>query len=87
MIFCEQFAEQLDVVDFGAIVAVVSGRHNITTRTKPADTLKGTSRGSKAARKVFGNRKFPLGIKLPTLVGLPPFTPRLDMTRKTGTFI
>lgn len=87
MIFCEQFAEQLDVDDFGAIVAVLSGRRNITTRTKPADALEGTSRASKAARKVFGNRKFPLGIKLPTLVGLPPFTLRLHMTRKIGTFV
>lgn len=53
MIFCEQFAEQLDVDDFGAIVAVLSGGRNITTRTKPADALEGTSRASKAARKVF----------------------------------
>ncbi|EGT5700636.1 hypothetical protein AGJ48_21090, partial [Cronobacter dublinensis subsp. dublinensis] len=33
MIFCEQFAEQLGVDDFGAIVAVVSGRRDIKTRT------------------------------------------------------
>ena len=87
MIFWEQFAEQLDVDDFGAIVAVLSGRRNITTRTKPADALEGTSRASKAARKVFGNRKFPPGIKLTTFVGLPPFTPRQHTTRKIGTFV
>ncbi len=69
IIFCEQFAEQLGVDDFGAIVAVVSGRRDIKTRTKPADALDGTSRASKAARRVFGTRKFPLGIKLPTLIG------------------
>lgn len=87
MIFCEQFAEQLGVDDFGAIVAVVSGRRDIKTRTKPADALDGTSRASKAARRVFGTRKFPLGIKLPTLIGFPPFTLRMHMTRKIGTFV
>ena len=87
MVFCEQFAEQLGVQDFAAIVAVISGRRDLPTRAKPADALKGTSRASRGARKVFGDSKFPLGIKLPSIVGLPPATLRMHMTRKIGTFV
>lgn len=53
----------------------------ITTRTKPADAIEGTSRASKAASKVCGTHKFPLGIKLLTLVGFPPFTLKMHTTR------
>lgn len=34
MIFCEEVAEQLGIDDFGAIVAILSGRNVLTTRTK-----------------------------------------------------
>ncbi|MCX0498996.1 STM2901 family protein [Erwinia billingiae] len=87
MIFCEQFAEQLGIDDFAAIVAILTGRNNLPTRTKPRDAIDGTSRASREARKVFGTRKFPWGIKLPTVVGgYPPSTLRLHMTRKISTF-
>ncbi|MEN4931963.1 STM2901 family protein [Erwinia billingiae] len=69
MIFCEQFAEQLGIDDFAAIVAILTGRNNLPTRTKPRDAIDGTSRASREARKVFGTRKIPWGIKLPTVVG------------------
>lgn len=69
MVFCEQVAEQLGIDDFGAIVAILSGRNVLTTRTKPRDALKGTSYASRAARRVFPKAKFPFGIKLPTIVG------------------
>lgn len=43
MIFCEQVAEQLGVDDFGAIVAIVSGRNDLPTRAKPEKSTPGTS--------------------------------------------
>ena len=86
MIFCEEVAEQLDIDDFGAIVAILSGRNVLTTRTKPRDALKGTSYASRAARRVFPKAKFPFGIKLPTIVGgYPPRTARILFTHKLDT--
>jgi hypothetical protein len=38
MIFCENTANQPGIQDFGAVVAIVSGRNNLSTRTKPRDT-------------------------------------------------
>ncbi len=73
MIFCEEVAGQLDVDDFGAIVAILSGRNVLTTRAKPRDAEKGTSYSSRAARRVFGTAKFPFSMQLPTAVGgYPP---------------
>ncbi|EAB2096960.1 hypothetical protein J3W29_000081 [Salmonella enterica] len=45
MIFCENTASQfgIGVADFGAVVALVSGRNNLWTRAKPAGATKGTS--------------------------------------------
>lgn len=65
MIFCEEVAEQLGIDDFGAIVAILSGRSVLNTRTKPRDAIQGTSYASRAARRVFPYAKFPFGIKLP----------------------
>ncbi|CAH6380976.1 Putative phage related protein (plasmid) [Pantoea agglomerans] len=88
MIFCEEVAEQLGIDDFGAIVAILSGRNVLTTRTKPRDALKGTSYASRAARRVFPNAKFPFGIQLPTIVGgYPPRTARILFTHKLSTFV
>ena len=87
MIFCEQFAEQFGIDDFAAIVAILTGRNNLPTRTKPRDPIDGTSRASREVRKVFGTRKIPWRIKLPTVVGgYPPSTLRLHMTSKISTF-
>ncbi|XTZ39588.1 STM2901 family protein [Salmonella enterica] len=88
MIFCEEVAEQLGVDDFGAIVAILSGRNVVPTRQKPSGAIKGTSYASEASRKVFGKAKFPLGIKLPSVVGgYPPSTLKVRMVAKIGTFV
>lgn len=78
----------LGVDDFGAIVAILSGRNVLTTRAKPRDAEKGTSYASRAARRVFRTAKFPFGIQLPTVVGgYPPWTARIRWTHKLSTFI
>lgn len=90
MIFCENTVDQfgLGVADFGAVVAFFSGMNNQTTRTKPRDAIEGTSRASKAARKVFKNAKFPFGMKLPTWIGgYTPWTAKRTMVAKIGTFV
>jgi hypothetical protein len=88
MVFCEQVAEQLGIDDFGAIVAVLSGLNVSPTRRKPAGAIRDTSYASRGARKVFGSAKFPLGAKLPTVIGgYPPSTMKLRMTAKIGTFV
>ncbi len=53
MIFCENTASQFGMQDFGAVVAIISGRSNLLTRGKPIGATKGTSYASKAARSVF----------------------------------
>lgn len=90
MIFCEKTAEQfgLDNADFGAIMAVVSGRNDLSTRAKPANATKDTSYASRATRKVFKKAKFPFGIKLPTWPGgYTPWTARRVMVRNITPFI
>lgn len=58
MVFCENVVGQLGLglVDFGAVVAIVSGRNTLPTRAKPNGAEKGTSYASKASRKVFKKR-------------------------------
>jgi len=88
MIFCEEVAEQLGVNDIGAVVAILSGRNVLPTRTKPRDAIKGTSWASRAARRVFPDAKFPFGIQLPTITGgYPPRTARILFTHKLSTFV
>jgi len=90
MIFCENTAGQfgIGIADFGAIVAIASGRNNISTRGKLANTTKGTSYASIGARALFGKTKFPLGISLPTwLGGYTPLTARRVMVRNIAPFI
>ncbi|MDU5780599.1 MAG: hypothetical protein E6Z83_07300 [Pantoea sp.] len=87
MIFCENTACQFGIgaADFGAIV---SGRNNLSTRGKIANTTKGTSYASKGARAVFGKAKFPLGLSLPTwLGGYTPWTARRVMVRNIAPFV
>ncbi|WP_038823028.1 hypothetical protein, partial [Yersinia pseudotuberculosis] len=77
MIFCENTASQFGMQDFGAVVAIISGRSNLLTRGKPIGATKGTSYASKAARSVFKKTKFPFGMSLPTwLGGYTPWTAR-----------
>ncbi|QLK40592.1 hypothetical protein EY920_18735 [Citrobacter braakii] len=78
----------MGVADFGAVVALVSGRNNLGTRGKFANATKGTSYASKAARAVFRKSKFPFGISLPTwLGGYTPWTARRVMVRNIAPFV
>lgn len=90
MIFCENTSSQFGIgfADFGAVVALVSGRNNLGTRGKFANATKGTSYASKAARAVFKKSKFPFGISLPTwLGGYTPWTARCVMVRNIAPFV
>ncbi|EBY2428111.1 hypothetical protein HZE20_004467 [Salmonella enterica subsp. enterica serovar Typhimurium] len=90
MIFCENTASQfgIGVADFGAVVALASGRNNLWTRAKPAGATKGTSYASRTARAVFKKSKFPFGISLPTwLGGYTPWTARRVMVRNIAPFV
>jgi len=90
MIFCEKFVEQLGsgMTDFSAVVALLAGRNDQPTRTKPRDAIEGTSRLSKASRKFFGQAKFPYGIRLPTFIGgYTPWTVKFRMVAKISTFV
>lgn len=90
MIFCEKTIAQFDLgfADYGAIVAIISGRNTIPTRTKPAGATKGTSYASKAARSVFRKAQFPFGIQLPTWTkGYTPWTAKRRMVSHIGTFV
>ncbi|WP_392431935.1 STM2901 family protein [Yersinia sp. HM-2024] len=87
MIFCENTANQLGVQDFGAIVSIVAGLNVLPTRTKPRDAIEGTSLASRGSRKVFGNAKFPWGIRLPSIIaGYPPSTLKIKMVAKISAF-
>lgn len=90
MIFCENTASQfgIGVADFGAVLALVSGRNNLWTRAKPLNATKGTSYASVGARSVFKKAKFPFGISLPTwLGGYTPWTARRVMVRNIAPFV
>ncbi len=90
VIFCENTASQLGVglSEFGAVIAIVSGRNNLDTRAKFANATKGTSYASKGARALFGKTKFPFGIALPTwLGGYTPWTARRVMVRNIAPFV
>ncbi|MBM1023133.1 hypothetical protein QQF54_08980 [Lelliottia sp. V106_10] len=88
MIFCETTAEHFGIDDVGALVGLLAGMNDQTTRTKPRDAVEGTSKLSKGIRKVFGNKMFPFGIKLPTWIGgYTPWTVKRRMVRKIGTFV
>jgi hypothetical protein len=90
MIFFENTVDQfgLGIADFGAVVAILSGRNNLPTRPKPPDATKGTSYASKAARGVFKKSQFPFGIQLPTWIsGYTPWTAKRRMVSNIGTFV
>ncbi|GAA3896828.1 hypothetical protein GCM10022405_22560 [Gibbsiella dentisursi] len=75
-------------LDFVGIVAIVAGLNIIPTRTKPGTAITGTSIASIGSRKIFGEAKFPFGIKLPSVVGgYPPSTLRPRMIRNVGAFV
>ncbi len=78
----------LGLVDFGAVVAIVSGRNTLPTRAKPNGAEKGTSYASKSlAKKCSKKAQFPFGIKLPSVIGgYPPSTIRIRAVANIGTF-
>ncbi|MDK1704084.1 hypothetical protein OSR40_010120 [Serratia rubidaea] len=87
-IFVDKTMQQLGVADVGAVAAIVSGMAILPTRQKPADAKEGTSLASVASRKVFGNAKFPFGIRLPTFIGNPVVERvRRKMVANIGTFV
>ncbi|VEA72415.1 Uncharacterised protein [Serratia rubidaea] len=87
-IFVDKTMQQLGVADVGAVAAIVSGMAVLPTRQKPADAKEGTSLASVASRKVFGNAKFPFGIRLPTFIGNPVVERvRRKMVANIGTFV
>ncbi|WP_145499690.1 STM2901 family protein [Yersinia bercovieri] len=90
MIFCENTVDQfgLGIADFGAVVAILSGRNNLPTRPKPINATKGTSYASKAARNIFKKSQLPFNIQLPTWIGgYTPWTAKRRMVSNIGTFV
>ena len=88
MIFCEETATQLGIEDIAAVAFIHMGRNISPTRGKFRTAIPDTSYASRKARKVFGNKMFPLGLKMPSVIGgYPPSTLRLRMVRKMGTFV
>lgn len=90
MIFCEATVYQfgLGVADFGAVVAIFSGRNNVSVNGKFANAIPGTSYASIGARAVLGKVKFPFGMSLPTWIGgYTPWTARRIMVRNIAPFV
>ncbi|CAI1511535.1 Uncharacterised protein [Serratia quinivorans] len=87
-IFCEETAEQLGIQDIAAVAAIHAGRNISPTRGKFKTAIPDTSLASRQARKVFGNKMFPFGLKMPSVIGgYPPSTLKIRMVRKMGTFV
>lgn len=89
MVFCENVVDQLGlgIVDFGSVVAIVSGLNTLPTRVKPKGAITGTSYASRASRNVFKKAQFPFGINLPSVIGgYPPSTMRIRAVANIGTF-
>lgn len=88
MVFIFNTADQFGIKDIVSIYALYAGRNDQLTRTKPKDALPGTSRLSKGMRRVFGDRMFPFGLKMPTWIGgYTPWTVKRRMVRKIGTWV
>lgn len=88
IIFCEKTANQLGVQDFSAIVSIAAGLNISPTRGKFAAAIPDTSYASRGARKLFGNARFPHGIRLPSVIGgYPPRTLRIRLVSKIGAFV
>lgn len=88
MVFIFNTADQFGIKDVAAAYGLYAGINDQDTRTKPETAMKGTSRLSKRVRKVFGNRMFPFGLKMPTWIGgYTPWTVKRRMVRKVGTWV
>lgn len=88
MIFVMNTADHFGVKDIATVAALYSGVNNQTTRTKPEDAIPGTSRVSKAVRRLLKTTMFPFGIRMPTWIGgYTPWTVKIKMVRKVSTFV
>lgn len=88
MVFVFNTADQFGIKDIAAVYALYAGMNDQTTRAKPGTAIPGTSRLSKGVRRVFGNRMFPFGLKMPTWIGgYTPWTVKRRMVRKIGTWV
>ncbi|ELY4000174.1 hypothetical protein SMY28_000572 [Cronobacter dublinensis] len=88
MVFVFNTADQLGIKDVFSVYALYAGMNDQITRTKPGTAIPGTSRLSKGVRRVFGNRLFPFGLKMPTWIGgYTPWTVKRRMVRKIGTWV
>ncbi|MBS1205049.1 MAG: cytoplasmic protein [Proteobacteria bacterium] len=69
-----------------AAAMLLSGQPWVSTRTKPAGALEGTSVASKYSRMIFRDKHLPVGIRIPTPIGgFKNF--RFTPTNKVGTII
>ncbi|ELY2739178.1 hypothetical protein SMC30_004226 [Cronobacter dublinensis] len=88
MVFVFNTADQFGIKDVVSVYALYAGMNDQTTRTKPGTAIPGASRLSKGVRRVFGNRLFPFGLKMPTWIGgYTPWTVKRRMVRKIGTWV
>lgn len=88
MVFIFNTRDQFGIKDIASIYALYAGINDQSTRTKPRDAIEGTSRLSKGVRRVFGNRMFPFGLRMPTWIGgYTPWTVQRRMVRKIGTWV
>ncbi|EKY3245732.1 STM2901 family protein [Cronobacter dublinensis] len=88
MVFVFNTADQFGIKDVVSVYALYAGMNDQITRTKPGTAIPGTSRLSKGVRRVFGNRLFPFGLKMPTWIGgYTPWTVKRRMVRKIGTWV
>ncbi|WP_411749769.1 STM2901 family protein [Serratia marcescens] len=87
-VFVQKTLEQLGQHDTFAATAILLGRRDQLTRSKPSGAISGTSRASKMARNVFKNSQFPFGMKMPSIVGSPLNlkTFKIRMVANIGTF-
>lgn len=88
MVFVFNTADQFGIKDVASVYALYAGINDQATRAKPGTAIPGTSRLSKGARRVFGNRMFPFGLKMPTWIGgYTPWTVKRRMVRTIGTWV
>lgn len=74
---------------YGRVSTTQQDTENQRLELEQAGTaIPGTSRLSKGVRRVFGNRLFPFGLKMPTWIGgYTPWTVKRRMVRKIGTWV
>ncbi len=83
----DETMKQLGVDDIGAVVGILCGQPNLSTRQKPKGSIKGTSVASVYARKLLPNVMLPFNMRLPTIIGTNPKTMKIITTRNLRTFV